>query len=116
MGEKNPAADDIAIEEQGDDAAPMQTHLKSRSTWMRGLFMLLTCVLFNLAALVGAFVVIVGFLWVLFTGATNKQLEQVGQSIAAYLYQIVRYLTFNTDKRPFPFGESWPSGLEDEAS
>ena len=65
--------------------------------------------LISLAGLVGCFVVVVGFCWVLFTGETNRQLQQVGQSIASYLYEIVRYLTFNTDDKPFPFGGDWPA-------
>jgi len=48
--------------------------------------------------------------WVLFTGETNKLLEKFGQSLAAYTYQIIRYLTFNTEERPFPFDLDWPSG------
>jgi hypothetical protein len=48
--------------------------------------------------------------WVLFTGETNKPLEKFGQSLATYNYQIIRYLTFNTEKRPFPFYLDWPAG------
>jgi hypothetical protein len=39
----------------------------------------------------------------------------VGQSIAAYIYESIRYLTFNTDDRPFPFGSPWPSTEEPNA-
>ena len=110
----NPTADDVVIEE--DQGTPIEKNLKSRSTWLRFLFMVIYSVLIWLAGLVGTFVVILGFLWVLFTGEVNKQLRQAGQGIASYIYQIVRYLTFNTDSKPFPFGESWPSGDSDEAA
>jgi len=46
----------------------------------------------------------------LFTAETNKALEQLGQSLATYTYQIVRYLTYNTEERPFPFDLDWPDG------
>ncbi|MBT8099949.1 MAG: DUF4389 domain-containing protein, partial [Gammaproteobacteria bacterium] len=26
-----------------------------------------------------------------------------------YTYQLIRYLTFNSDVRPFPFDDDWPS-------
>jgi hypothetical protein len=50
----------------------------------------------------------------LFTGEINKQLQQIGQSVAGYMYQIVRYLTFNTEDKPFPFGGSWPSAPHED--
>jgi hypothetical protein len=59
-------------------------------------------------------VVILGFCWVLFTGEKNDQLQQAGQAIADYLYEIIRYLTFNSEEKPFPFGNDWPSaGIKD---
>jgi hypothetical protein len=50
------------------------------------------------------------FFSVLFTAETNKPLVTFGQSLATYTYQIVRYLTFNTEQRPFPFDLEWPDG------
>ncbi len=40
----------------------------------------------------------------------RRELRQVGHAIATYMYEIIRYLTFNTDGKPFPFGAAWPSG------
>jgi hypothetical protein len=34
----------------------------------------------------------------------------LGQALATYTYQIIRYLTFNTEERPFPFDSDWPAG------
>ena len=51
---------------------------------------------------------------VLFTGKVNPELREVGQSLARYIYENIRYLTYNTDERPFPFGRPWPSGTADE--
>jgi hypothetical protein len=67
-----------------------------------------------LALLVGSFVVALGFLWVLFKGEVNPQLKATGQGLAKYVCQIIRYLTFNTETKPFPFGENWPSSDPDE--
>jgi hypothetical protein len=44
----------------------------------------------------------------LFTGATNARLREFGQSLAVFIYQIVLFVTFNSDERPFPFGP-WPA-------
>jgi len=113
MGNDNPTVDQVTIEE-GDKASPLEENLKSRRTWMRFVFMVAFYLLVSLASIVGTAVVILGFLWVLFTGETNRSLQQAGQGIAAYLYEIVRYLTYNSDARPFPFGGEWPSASADD--
>jgi hypothetical protein len=58
--------------------------------------------------MVATAVVALGFLWVLFTGEPNPQLKSTGASLAAYLSQVVRYLTFNSNEKPFPFDAEWP--------
>lgn len=113
MVDQNPAVDQVEAE-TGRDASPLEENIKSRSTWLRALFMLIYYVLIGLVGMVGTFVVVVGFFWVLFTGEVNRQLRQAGQGIAAYIYEILRYLTFNTDERPFPFGGEWPSAAHRE--
>jgi len=112
MTDQNPPADDVFVNDSGT-GKPIEENLKSRATWTRLLFMVIACVLISIASFVGSFVVILGFLWLLFTGEVNQQIRQVGQSIAAYVYEIIRYLTFNTEQRPFPMGGDWPSGSAD---
>jgi len=106
MSDTNPPADHAFVDEK--EPGKMEQNVKSRSTWTRFLFMVISCVLVWLASMVGAVVVVLGFLMVLFTGEVNRELRGVGQSIATYIYESVRFLTFNTDDRPFPFGSPWP--------
>ena len=117
MTNDNPTADDVVIEEPTGEStgSPMEENLKSNSTWFRILFICIYAALVWLASLVGAFVVVLGLLWKLFTGEVNDQLRQAGQGIASYIFQAVRYMTFNTDTKPFPFGESWPSADDTNA-
>ncbi len=93
---------------------PLEENLKSGTTWMRCLFMLISGVLGSVASLAGSVIVVLGFFWVLFTGEVNRQVQQAGQSVASYIYGIIRYLTFNTDVKPFPLGGEWPSGKPTE--
>jgi hypothetical protein len=113
MSDTNPPADHPFVGDE-ESGKPVEENLKSRATWTRLLFMVISYVLVSLAGLVGIFVVILGFLMVLFTGKVNPELREVGQSLASYIYENVRYLTFNTDDRPFPFGNKWPSGTVDD--
>ena len=104
----NPTIDQVAAEEV--ESSKLETNLKSRAAWMRLLFMALFGVCISFAGMIGTVIVVIGFFWVLFTGEVNRELRQIGQAIASYMYEIVRYLTFNTDDKPFPFGGAWPSG------
>ncbi|MEX2124003.1 MAG: DUF4389 domain-containing protein [Woeseia sp.] len=104
----------------GDDPDPDATgqrrefeeHIKSRSTWLRLLFMLILVALYCVSRIVVGAVVVLLFFWVLLTGETNERLKGLGQSLATYTWQIIRYLTFNTESRPFPFDEDWPSSSD----
>ncbi len=112
MSDQNPTVDHAFVDDSGS-GKPIEENIKSKATWTRLIFMLISYVLISIASFVGTFIVVLGFLWLLITGEVNQQIRQVGQSIAAYVYEIVRYLTFNTDQRPFPLGGDWPSGSAD---
>jgi hypothetical protein len=90
------------------DRRPIEEHLKSRSTWLRLFYMIVVAVFYAVARLVTTVVVIAQFCHVLFTGEINQPLRAFGQSLATYTYQIVTYLTFNSEVKPFPFDAEWP--------
>ena len=113
MSEDNPPVDHVVTDD--DQGEKIEDHVKSKPTWLRLIFMVVFYALASLASLVLTFVVVLGFLWVLFTGEKNRQLQDVGQGIASYVYQVVRYLTYNSDEKPFPFEAKWPSPQPDEA-
>jgi hypothetical protein len=94
---------------KNSEPGDIQQHIKSRTTWLRLLFMLVLVLIYGVSRLVVGAVVLLQFLWVLFTGETNERLRELGQSLATYTYQVIRYLTYNTDSRPFPFDDDWPS-------
>jgi hypothetical protein len=87
-----------------------EENVKSRSTWLRLFFMIVVGFLYGVSRIVVGAVIIVQFFWVLFTGSVNLSLDSFGQSLATYTYQIIRYLTFVSDERPFPFDADWPQG------
>ena len=109
MSDENPPADQV-IADDNRSGNPIEENLKSGATWLRLAFMLISVMLLSVTSVVGSLIVILGFFWRLFTGEINRQMQQVGQSIAAYIYELIRYLTFNTEEKPFPMGGKWPSG------
>ena len=115
MSDTNPPADHV-FEDSKNSGKPIEEHIKSKATWTRFLFMVICSILVWLASIVGAVVVVLGFLMVLFTGEVNRELRGIGQSLATYIYENIRYLTFNSDERPFPFGGEWPSADGEDSS
>jgi uncharacterized protein YqhQ len=81
---------------------------KDRSVWVRGLFMLLFVFLMGIAKFVTLAVVFLQFLLVLFTGKVNDNLVVFGKSLSVYQYQVVLFLTYNSEVQPFPM-ENWPT-------
>lgn len=113
MSNDNPPADHAFVDDS-KTGKPIEENLKSGTTWLRLLFMLISSVLAGVAVFAGSVIVILGFFYVLFTGEINQQIKEAGQSLASYLYNIARYLTFNTDEKPFPLGGEWPTGQSEE--
>lgn len=106
-----PGPEDDTYSGNRREPGDFEEHIKSRTTWLRLLFMLILLFLYGVSRVVVGAVVLLQFLWVLFTGETNERLKGLGQSLATYTYQIIRYLTYNTDSRPFPFDDDWPSSV-----
>ncbi len=100
-------------DEPGHDSSEkpsdFEQNLRARSTWLRLVFMIAIGICHEVARLVGAVVVLLQFLHVLFTGQPNVRLKDTGLSLAQYFYQVAEYLTFNTEVRPFPFDSEWPT-------
>jgi hypothetical protein len=91
----------------------LKQNLASSTTWYRGLYMVLFAIFYNIAEIVIGAVVIFQFLFTLFTGRVNQRLLEFGQSLSMYVYQVMRYLTYNSHEKPFPFSD-WPT-TEDES-
>ena len=82
-------------------------NLKEQSIWLRGLYMIMFAVVYSVAEVVLYATVIFQFLIKLFTNETNPRLLKLGQSISTYIYQILQFLTFNSEHLPYPYG-AWP--------
>ncbi len=87
----------------------LKHNLKNQSTWVRGLYMLLFSFLAGIADFVLVGVVIFQFIHKLITGKTNDRLLKLGRGLASYVYQIIQFMTFNSEYHPYPLG-AWPKG------
>ena len=80
-----------------------------RKIWVRGFFMLLMALAYQLTGTVMFIVTVIQFVLVLINDAPNDRLVSFGRNMARYLQQIVNFLTFAAEEIPFPFSD-WPSG------
>jgi len=66
-------------------------------------------VIFHVTQLVILAVVVGQCLFTLFLGKPNVQLMKLGHGLGQYVQEIIAFVTFNSDKRPFPFND-FPQG------
>lgn len=109
MAEDEQPKDHAETEAPAEEISDFEKNVKSRSTWLRLLFMAVFLIIYAVSRPVVFVVVVIQFFWILFTSEANKGLLEFGQSLATYTYQIVRYLTFNSEEKPFPFDQPWPA-------
>ncbi|HEY7672800.1 MAG TPA: DUF4389 domain-containing protein [Gammaproteobacteria bacterium] len=109
MTNENPPKDHTAGPYERRPPSALERNLSSGATWLRLLFMLVVVLLWVVSRIVILAVVLLQFFHVLFTGEVNDKLKDLGEQLARYSYQIVAYLTYNTEHRPFPFDLDWPS-------
>lgn len=79
-----------------------------RETWVRVLFVILFALIYSVAEIVIVAVVVVQFGFALISGERNQKLLDFSAGLSEFIFQILRYVTFNSEDKPFPFAE-WPS-------
>ena len=90
-----------------DSQKSWKARLGDESFWLRLPFMLLFFLAWKLAELVLIGVILVQVLMRLFLGQPQSALQALGAQLSRYAHQIFRYLTFNSEQKPFPFSD-WP--------
>ena len=96
--------------EQKQSTQQTKQNFLSKQSWMRIGIMVLMVIInkfvqwgINLIALLQAIMVLI-------KGNKDQQAAQIGQQLAEYSFEIMRFLTFNNEERPFPFGGKSPLG------
>ena len=85
----------------------LKQNLKSGSTWLRVIYMVLFGVAFYVAEFVMVVVAVVQLIAKLVSGATLARLDVFGAQLAAYMRDLVAFLTFASEAKPFPLAP-WP--------
>jgi len=90
----------------------LKEKLTDKNKWIRGLYMLLFTLIYKIAEILVTAVAAFQFVASLFTGKTNEHLMTFGQRLSIFIYQIMQFLTFNSEEKPYPFSP-WPQVLPD---
>lgn len=85
----------------------VKENLKNVDSWKRLVYMFLFLIFYCVAETVVGVVVLIQVLATLFTGSRNERLLKLGGQLSTYIYQVLRYLTYNSEDRAFPFSD-WP--------
>jgi hypothetical protein len=91
----------------------IKENVTRRSIWLRLVFMIIMSAACSVAEIVILAVVVFQFLASLITGQPNDQLARFGRNLARYLQQIIVFMTFTTEEKPFPFAP-WPDEPHEE--
>ena len=85
-----------------------QAKLLSADHWLRFVFMILFMAVAGVASYVITVLIFIQFIFALVTGNSEARLQKFGRNMAQYIFQILNFLTYNTEEKPFPFSD-WPS-------
>lgn len=73
------------------------------SLWKRAAFMVFFAIVMRIVEFVVFLLMVAQFIAKLATGRTVAGMTDLGERLSQYLAQVVRYQTFNTEQRPYPF-------------
>ncbi|MCX4188793.1 DUF4389 domain-containing protein [Methylophaga sp. OBS3] len=85
-----------------------------RTQLIRLLYMLLFGLIMYMALMVLVVVVIVQFVFALFADEPNTGIRNFSRDLAQYIHQITLFLTYNDERRPFPFNPLYDEVVEEE--
>ena len=92
----------------------MKENAKNVDTWIRGLFIIVFGVIFYVLYIVIWLLVVLQFLTKVLTGELNQNLSDVSRNLTNFASQILLYITFQSEERPFPFSP-WPADSEKDS-
>ncbi len=83
----------------------VKTQVQDKNTWLRLFFMLLFAIIFYAVFFVTCTVALIQFLARLLSGKPLASLADFNITLSDYARDLVAYLTYVSDKKPFPFKE-----------
>lgn len=81
----------------------LKQNLQNPNQWLRIVYMLLFWIILYFVMMVTGAVILIQVLFALITGSDNKNLRKFAADLTKYINQIILFLTYNENRKPFPF-------------
>ena len=92
------------------DDKTIKEKLSVGSKWLRLLFMVLFGIIGWVLEGIICLIAVFQFIYTLFTDKPLDTIHTFSASLSTYVYQIVQFLTYVSEEKPFPFS-SWPTAV-----
>ena len=92
-------------EEEHINTGEIKENVFKQGKWLRLLYVLLFLFIYTWAYLVLWLVAILQFLFNLFTNSPNLNLSNLGAGFRVYMVQIINFVTYQEQEKPFPFSD-----------
>ncbi len=83
----------------------IKKNVSSGHIWFRLVYMILFSIVLQVSVAVFWLVTLIQFLFALLTGSPNPKLALFADSLCQYIAQIVRFESFVSEEKPFPFSD-----------
>lgn len=80
----------------------------SREKLLKALYLILFYIIGYVVWILTVAISVFQFFYSIFLKNPNQNLLNFGKSLNQYLYEITRFISFNTDTKPYPFSP-WPN-------
>jgi len=91
-------------------------NLKQGSAWVRVILMIaFAVVLYVIIPAIVLVLMLTQTLFVFITGDSNDNLRVLGKALSKYIFEVLQFLSYASDNRPFPFS-AFPSVENDDFS
>jgi len=81
----------------------LKKNLQDGNQWVRILYMVFFWIVLYFVLMVTGLIIFVQILFALITGSDNENLRKFAADLTKYINQIILFLTYNDDRKPFPF-------------
>mgnify|MGYP000506398904 CR=1 FL=1 len=81
----------------------VKQNLQDTNQWIRILYMVLFWIVLYFSIMVTGVLVFIQVLFSLVTGSDNKNLREFSAGLTKYINQILLFVTYNEERKPFPF-------------
>ena len=85
----------------------VETNERERPGLSRALYTILYLIIIRLISMVLFVIAITQYIYSWLSGEPNEKILYFTESLAGYSKQLVSYVGFNTDEKPWPIGD-WP--------